>query len=154
MNNFYASVECMLDPALRKYPVAVCGSVEERHGIVLAKNYAAKAFDKATGANGITQEKYVTISVAKKDIEEARAYFARVGADLTSHFANLGSKCVPLNATERLRILHDFYRSGDETAFEFNVSKKARLGHDFRDYICPDSIERTADFIKLGEKYP
>lgn len=45
MNNFYASVECMLDPALRKYPVAVCGSVEERHGIVLAKNYAAKAFD-------------------------------------------------------------------------------------------------------------
>ena len=44
MNNFYASVECMLDPTLRKYPVAVCGSVEERHGIVLAKNYAAKAF--------------------------------------------------------------------------------------------------------------
>ena len=44
MNNFYASVECMLDPSLRKYPVAVCGSVEERHGIVLAKNYAAKAF--------------------------------------------------------------------------------------------------------------
>ena len=33
MNNFYASVECMLDPSLRKYPVAVCGSVEERHGI-------------------------------------------------------------------------------------------------------------------------
>ena len=41
MNNFYASVECMLDPTLKKYPVAVCGSVEERHGIVLAKNYAA-----------------------------------------------------------------------------------------------------------------
>ena len=41
MNNFYASVECMLDPALRKYPIAVCGSVEERHGIVLAKNYKA-----------------------------------------------------------------------------------------------------------------
>ena len=35
MNNFYASVECMLDPALKKYPIAVCGSVEERHGIVL-----------------------------------------------------------------------------------------------------------------------
>lgn len=49
MNNFYASVECMLDPSLKKYPVAVCGSVEERHGIVLAKNYAAKAFDVKTG---------------------------------------------------------------------------------------------------------
>lgn len=49
MNNFYASVECMLDPTLKKYPVAVCGSVEERHGIVLAKNYKAKAFDVKTG---------------------------------------------------------------------------------------------------------
>ena len=49
MNNFYASVECMLDPALKKYPVAVCGSVEERHGIVLAKNYKAKAFQVQTG---------------------------------------------------------------------------------------------------------
>lgn len=49
MNNFYASVECMLDPTLKKYPIAVCGSVEERHGIVLAKNYKAKAFDVKTG---------------------------------------------------------------------------------------------------------
>ena len=49
LNNFYASVECMLDPRLKKYPVAVCGREEERHGIVLAKNYAAKAFGVKTG---------------------------------------------------------------------------------------------------------
>ena len=49
MNNFYASVECMFDSVLKKYPVAVCDSVEERHGIVLAKNYAAKAFGIKTG---------------------------------------------------------------------------------------------------------
>ena len=117
------------------------------------KEYNDMLLDKATGANGITQEKYITITVAKKDIEEARAYFARIGADLTAHFANLGSKCVPLNAVERLRILHDFYRPGDEAAFSFDMNRKARLGHDFRDYICPDSVERTADHIKLGEKY-
>ena len=39
MNNFYASVECMLNPSLKELPVAVCGETEERHGIVLAKNY-------------------------------------------------------------------------------------------------------------------
>lgn len=49
MNNFYASVECMLNPELKNKPVAVSGSVEERHGIVLAKNYAAKAFGVSTG---------------------------------------------------------------------------------------------------------
>jgi len=49
MNNFYASVECMNDPSLRDKPIAVGGSVEERHGIVLAKNYKAKAFGVSTG---------------------------------------------------------------------------------------------------------
>ncbi len=43
MNNFYASVECMLNPSLRDKPVAVGGSAEDRHGIVLAKNNLAKA---------------------------------------------------------------------------------------------------------------
>ena len=42
MNNFYASVECMLNPKLKGHPVAVGGDVENRHGIILAKNYEAK----------------------------------------------------------------------------------------------------------------
>lgn len=49
MNNFYASVEAMLDPALRGLPLAVCGSTEERHGIVLAKSYEAKQKGVRTG---------------------------------------------------------------------------------------------------------
>ena len=117
------------------------------------KEYNQMLLDKATGANGITQEKYITISVVKKDIEEARAYFSRVGADLISHFAALGSKCVELDATERLRILHDFYRQGEEAEFRFNAREMMKRGHDFRDYICPDGIEKNSDYLKLGEKY-
>ena len=49
LNNFYASVECLYNPALREKPVAVAGDPEARHGIVLAKNYAAKACGVATG---------------------------------------------------------------------------------------------------------
>ena len=49
MNNFYASVECMLDMSLRGHPVAVGGDVENRHGIILAKNYEAKAYGIQTG---------------------------------------------------------------------------------------------------------
>lgn len=49
LNNFYASVECMLHPEIRGYPVAVCGRTEERHGIVLAKNYLAKDYGVKTG---------------------------------------------------------------------------------------------------------
>lgn len=42
LNSFYASVEIMLNPELRGKPVAVCGSTENRHGIVLAKSELAK----------------------------------------------------------------------------------------------------------------
>ncbi|MDE7245318.1 MAG: DNA polymerase IV [Oscillospiraceae bacterium] len=49
MNNFYASVEILYDPALRDMPVAVAGDEEARHGIVLAKNDIAKRFGIRTG---------------------------------------------------------------------------------------------------------
>lgn len=117
------------------------------------KEYNAILMDKATQANGIVQEKYITVSVVKKDISEAREYFARVGSDLIAHFAALGSKCVELDATEKLRILHDFYRPGEEVYFHFNLADMAKKGHDFKDYICPDSIERFDDCVKIGEKY-
>ena len=49
MNAFYASVEVQRRPELRDQPVAVCGSQEERHGIVLTANYIAKPFGVKTG---------------------------------------------------------------------------------------------------------
>lgn len=49
MNSYYASVEMMLNPALRGKAVAVCGSTENRHGIVLAKSELAKKAGVKTG---------------------------------------------------------------------------------------------------------
>ena len=37
-NKFYASVECLHNPEIRDKPVAVGGSQEDRHGIILTKN--------------------------------------------------------------------------------------------------------------------
>lgn len=49
LNNYYASVECLYRPEIRDKPVVVCGDVEARHGIVLAKNYPAKQLGVKTG---------------------------------------------------------------------------------------------------------
>ena len=49
MNCFYASVEMQRHPELRDTPLAVCGSQEERHGIVLTANYIAKPYGVKTG---------------------------------------------------------------------------------------------------------
>lgn len=48
-NSFYASVECLHRPEIRDKPVAVGGDVEQRHGIILAKNELAKRYQIKTG---------------------------------------------------------------------------------------------------------
>ena len=48
LNSFYASVELLSHPELRHLPVAVCGDPASRHGIILAKNEPAKAFQVKT----------------------------------------------------------------------------------------------------------
>lgn len=48
LNNFFASVTLLSNPTLYDMPVAVCGSVEARHGIVLAKNEIAKKYGVKT----------------------------------------------------------------------------------------------------------
>lgn len=117
------------------------------------KEYNQMLIEQAKNANEIIQEKIITISVYKRSIEEARNYFTRAGADLMNHFNNLGSKCIELDTKERLRILHDFYRTGEETSFNFELSKTMRKGHNFKDYICPDSVEFENDYLKMGERY-
>lgn len=117
------------------------------------KEYNEMLVKQAKDANEIIQEKIITLSVYKKSIEEARTYFSRVGADLVSKFAALGSKCIELDAIERLRILHDFYRTGNETSFRFDFKETIRKGHNFKDFICPDSFEFKDDYFKIGDRY-
>ncbi len=49
MNNCFAAIEAKLNPALRGLPIAVCGDIENRHGIVLAKSQEAKIHGVTTG---------------------------------------------------------------------------------------------------------
>ena len=62
------------------------------------EEYNQMLLDKATNGNGIVQEKFLTVSVRKKDVDAARSFFARVEADLSAHFSALGSTCGPMNA--------------------------------------------------------
>lgn len=127
--------------------------LREDHLDVYRQEYNEMLLAKAIGANGTIQEKYITISVVKKNVDEARQYFARVGSELMSHFSRLGSKCIELDATDRLRIFHDFYRIGEEADFRFHFSETMRKGHDFKDYICPDTFEFEKDYFRMGNYF-
>lgn len=115
--------------------------------------YNKMLLDKATGANSMVQDKYITVSVCKKNIEEARTYFNRVGNDMITHLSKLGSQCIELEAEERLRIFHDFYRVGEESSYHFDIKENRQKGHSFKDYICPDSMEFEKDYFKIGDRY-
>lgn len=123
------------------------------HLDVYRKEYNQMLLDKATDGNGMVQEKLITVCVFKPDVEQARSFFNRVEADFTAHFQSLGSRCIPLSIEERLCILHDFYRAEEEGMFRLDLADMMAKGHDFRDYICPDSMEVQSDYLKLGNRY-
>ena len=115
--------------------------------------YNQMLLSKAIGTNSIIQEKFLTISINKKTVDEARTYFARINADLNNHFNQLGSKCIELNSEDRLRLAHDFYRIGEENIFNWDMLDNMRKGHSFKDYICPDSFSFQKDYFEMGDKF-
>ena len=81
--------------------------------------------DAATsGSSGFLQEKYITVSVYKKSIDEARVFFQRVESDLGSSFLALGSKFSGLDTMQRLKMLHNFYRAARAAA---SAAQKAAI---------------------------
>ena len=109
--------------------------------------------NNAIEARGMIQEKLITISIDKKDISEARNYFSRTSTELESNFSKLNSKCTELDTNERLRIFYDFFRVGEEDLYNFDIKQFMRKGHDFKDYICPDTFEFKSDYFKMGDRY-
>lgn len=108
---------------------------------------------RAAGSGGFQQEKYITVSVSKRNVDEARAYFSRIESMLSAKLKALGSKCVPLDDNQRLRILHNFYRDGEDDHFFYDPKLVYRKGHNVKDYICPDYIEKNNDYLKLGDTF-
>ncbi|BFK68221.1 VirB4-like conjugal transfer ATPase, CD1110 family [Flavonifractor plautii] len=108
--------------------------------------------EKAAASNNLIQDKYITVSVARKNAEEARAFFHRVDADLSKNLGRLDSGAKALDTYERLRILHDFFRPGEEQFYKFDLNASMRLGHSFKDYIAPDGMKFLSDHFELGGK--
>ena len=118
------------------------------------QEYNEMLLGKITGATGsIEQERYMTISAHKRNVEEARTFFSRASGELSSRLSKLDSKSESLDAAARLRILHDFYRPGEEAEFHFDLKTAMHSGRSFKDAICPDSMSFKKDHFRLGQKY-
>lgn len=108
--------------------------------------------DKMAQSNNLVQDKFITLSIPQRKIEDSRAYFRRVEGDLAKSFGRLDSGARAISNYDRLRILHDFFRPGEEQYFTFDKSETIRKGMDFRDLICPDSFSFKAGYFEMGCK--
>ena len=89
MNNFYASVECLLNPCLKNYAIAVAGDPNKRTGIILAKNYIAKVFGVKTGeAIWEAKQKCPTLICIAPHFDKYE-YFSKKAHDIYSQYTDL-----------------------------------------------------------------
>lgn len=116
------------------------------------KEYNHMLLDKLAESDDIVQEKYITITIFRNNIAEARSFFSRLTTELTSHFSKLGSGCIELDVYERLKILHDFYR-GEEEEFVFDLKDSAKKGHSFKDVICPHAPKFNHKGFMFGDRH-
>ena len=110
-NGFYASVECALNPSLKDIPMAVGGSRENRHGIILAKNELAKKYGIVTAetiGSALSKCPNLTIVPPHHDIYEE--YSERVNAiyrDYTEQVEKFGIDESWLDVTGSLKLFGD-----------------------------------------------
>ena len=115
------------------------------------------------GRQGIEQERYLTLTIERKNFEEAKAQFATLEATIHKAFGELGTDIVALSGNERIKVLHDFYHLGEEEGFSFDLKHARKVGADFRNDLCngmlkyfPDHIEDEGKYIRAMfiKKYP
>ncbi len=118
LNSFFANVECLLDNSLEGKPVAVTGSVSDRHGVVLAKNQIAKKLGITTGMTAYQAKKLVPDIVFREThfdlyIKYSRAVKA-IYFEYTDYVESFGIDEAWLDITNCRKYGGDAYKIADE----------------------------------------
>ncbi|NLL05851.1 MAG: DNA polymerase IV [Clostridiaceae bacterium] len=145
LNSFYASVECMKNPEIRDKPVAVGGSVEQRHGIILTKNLIAKGYGVKTGeAIWQAKQKCPGLIVVPPDYK-TYLYFSsearRIYGCYTDLIESFGIDECWLDVTESCKL----FGTGEHIANEIRRRMKEELG-----ITSSIGVSYNKIFAKLG----
>ncbi len=106
------------------------------------------------GRQGIRQEKFLTITVNRKDYEAARAYLTSLESSYINNFAALSAVLIPLDANERFRVLYGFLHMGHETACGFDMEREVMEVHSMRDELACSfmDFDSEIDCFRMDEK--
>jgi len=145
INCFYASVEMLRNPRLRDMPMAVCGSTEERHGIVLAANYTAKKMGVKTAmANWEARKQCPGLYIVKPhmtDYIQFSGFVREIYADYSDRIEAFG---IDENWIDLTGCVKDF-SEGEKVVHEIRERVKRELGLSVSVGLADNKI-----FAKLG----
>ena len=142
VSNHYADNNKLREEILQK---AVSKEMEP-----LAKEYHKMIGERLEeGRGGLLQSKYFVVSCRKPDYESAKTYFNTIEFSIQQLFHRLGSCLIPLDATERLRALHSYYRMGDEASFSFDWNEYLHLKRDWRNDIINTSLREKSEHLEM-----
>ena len=147
-NSFFASVETAFHPAYREVPMAVCGSAEDRHGIVLAKNELAKRYGIQTAETILSAKKKCPhLVIADPHYDRYLEYSKRVGeiyARYTDLIEPFGIDESWLDVTASFKL----FGSGEQIAHRIRREVKEELG-----ITVSVGVSFNKTFAKLGSDY-
>ncbi len=127
LNNFFASVEIALNPALGGKPLIVCGDPKERHGIVLAKNEEAKKYGIKTAETVYSAlKKCPHLQMVESHFHEYKRFSAKV-REIYGRYTEKIEECsideCALDMTESVAL----FGSGEEIAQKIRQAVKEEL---------------------------
>lgn len=147
-NSFFASVESVLEPEYKKVPMAVCGSREDRHGIVLAKNELAKAYGIQTAETIASALKKCPDLVIVPPHYEAYKEYSKKANEIYSRYTDIiepfGIDESWLDVTASRKAFGD----GEQIAKKISDSIKKELG-----ITVSIGVSFNKVFAKLGSDY-
>ncbi len=147
-NSFFASVEAALNPALKGVPMAVCGSEEDRHGIVLAKNEEAKAYKIETAETVWSARKKCPHLITVPPHYDAYAEFSQRINRIYDRFTDLVE---PFSIDESwldVTASRNLFGSGEEIAEAIRRAVKEEIG-----VTVSIGVSFNKMFAKIGSDY-
>ena len=147
-NSFFASVECLRDPSLWSVPMAVCGSVEDRRGIVLAKNEPAKKYGIVTAETVYSARRKCPGLVI---VPPHHGEYARISAAVNEIYARFTDLYEPFSIDESwldVTASRALFGSGMEIAEKIRSAVRREIG-----ITLSIGVSFNKTFAKLGSDY-
>ena len=117
----------------------------------------------STSNNNIRSEKYITLRIEAKSVDEAMSKLETSGADVTSEFKKITKQSLePLSLAERLELINTIF-NGNEPNYAFKhdttgkveiqLDEMAKQGLTIKDVICPEYVKFNGSNFEINDRF-